>query len=136
MNYVKEIWSIINSRFEGNPIMLFLSMGILYIAVNSFKAIPQLIKWKRGEMKKDREERDKARKELTEIGITATGIHDKVKIQTEEMIKMNGTLKSHTGDSSIHTPKSELVTSELFNERTNNINDSIKAIFNKMDNVK
>ena len=133
MNFIREIWILLNDTFEGNPVMLFISLGILYGIMSSFKAIPFLIKWKHGEIKKDREERNKAREELRKIHGTVDEICEEFKEQTIEMKHINGCIQEHQSNIDIHTPVNKLVTTELFKNETKHINNSIKAIFDKLD---
>ena len=134
MNYAKELWFLINDKFEGNPLMLFLSLGLLFGIGKIINSIPALIRWRRGEIKKDKEEREDARKTLTDVHGLVQTTSETVEKQEKHLKEMNGTLKNHVANNKIHTPKSELVTAELFANETKHIGQDLKAIFRILDN--
>jgi len=69
---------------------------------------------------------------MTNINSTVSAIDKSVKKQNSHLEKLNGNFQSHCANHDIHMPKKELVSSELFENETKHINDSIKAIFKKL----
>ena len=126
MIFFKELWEIINHQFEGNPFMLFLALVGVFIIGKGLNAIPVLIRWRKGEIKKDKEERTETVEKLNKICVSSEK-------QEKHLSEINGTLSAHLSNHSIHTPESKLVTEKLFNERTGNIQYSIEAIFNRLN---
>lgn len=142
MNFIKEIWTLLNNIFAGNPFMLFLSLGFLYLLITLPKAIIYGIKYWRGEIKKEQERKEEqykkvsdAQKTINNISKTLEIIDERVEKQNKHHEEMNGTLKKHISNYEIHVPKNKLVTNELFGNETKHINDSLKVIFEKLDKV-
>ena len=128
MSFTKEFWLMLNGMFDGNPTMLFLSLGLLLVVGNILKSIPHLIKWWRGELQKERDEKIKTRENILASNKKIDGLTTVIAAQTRELKIMNGSVKKHHARQDIHTPVGDLMTEKLCQVMHGNLKEDISKI--------
>ena len=134
MNYLKILWDIINSILINSPVFLLLSLFAMFVL---FRVIPyatiKIWNWKKGITISEKLAKEKSRKTLELIGANSEINTNKIIKIEKHLREQNGNFRSHVSNYDIHVPKNELVTKELFLNETKHINESINALFDRVN---